>query len=65
MSREKHGCCLCEGAHRRAGKRVAAYGAPAKGNTLPNHLGIVPETLESIVDGGKFIVPVPTPTVIG
>ncbi|WP_437935621.1 methyltransferase domain-containing protein [Sorangium sp. So ce341] len=102
---------------RRAGKRVAGYGAPAKGNTLLNHFGIGPETLEYIVDdnplkqglytpgmhipvvsareierrrpdyllllawnfarpvmesqrafaesGGKFIVPVPTPTVIG
>ncbi|WP_437568276.1 methyltransferase C-terminal domain-containing protein [Sorangium sp. So ce542] len=102
---------------RRAGKRVAGYGAPAKGNTLLNHFGIGPETLEYIVDdnplkqglytpgmhipvvsareierrrpdyllpfawsfarpvmesqrafaesGGKLIVPVPTPTVIG
>ncbi|WP_433928927.1 class I SAM-dependent methyltransferase [Sorangium cellulosum] len=102
---------------RAAGKRVAGYGAPAKGNTLLNHFGIGPETLDYIVDdnplkqglytpgmhipvvsalelerrrpdhllilawnfaqpvmesqrafaerGGKFIVPVPTPTVIG
>ncbi len=32
------------------GKRLAAYGASAKGSTLLNYLGIGPETLEFVVD---------------
>jgi len=35
---------------RKQGKRVAGYGAPAKGNTLLGFLGIGPEALEYIVD---------------
>lgn len=35
---------------RRAGKRVAAYGAPAKGNTLLNYCGIGPELIDFTVD---------------
>jgi hypothetical protein len=35
---------------RRSGKRVAGYGAPAKGNTLLNYCGIGPELLEYTVD---------------
>ncbi|WP_293798030.1 class I SAM-dependent methyltransferase [uncultured Bosea sp.] len=35
---------------RRAGKRVAAYGAPAKGNTLLNYCGIGPELVAFTVD---------------
>ena len=35
---------------RRAGKRVAAYGAPAKGNTLLNYCGIGPAFIEFTVD---------------
>lgn len=31
---------------KRRGKRIAGYGAPAKGNTLLNYFGIGPETLE-------------------
>ena len=37
-------------AAKRAGKRVAGYGAPAKGNTLLNYCGIGPELLEYTVD---------------
>lgn len=33
-----------------AGKRLAGYGAPAKGNTLLNYYGIGPETLEFLAD---------------
>jgi SAM-dependent methyltransferase len=33
-----------------AGKRIAAYGASAKGSTLLNYCGIGPETLDFIVD---------------
>jgi len=33
-----------------AGKTIAAYGAPAKATTLLYHFGIVPGTLEFIVD---------------
>lgn len=35
---------------RRAGKRVAAYGAPAKGNTLLNYCGVGPELIDFTVD---------------
>jgi hypothetical protein len=35
---------------RRAGKTVAGYGAPAKGNTLLNYCGIGPELLAFTVD---------------
>jgi SAM-dependent methyltransferase len=35
---------------RRAGKRVAGYGAPAKGNTLLNYCGIGPELMSFTVD---------------
>jgi SAM-dependent methyltransferase len=35
---------------KRAGKRVAGYGAPAKGNTLLNYCGVGPEFLQFTVD---------------
>ncbi len=35
---------------RRDGKRVAGYGAPAKGNTLISFLGLGPDTIEYIAD---------------
>jgi SAM-dependent methyltransferase len=35
---------------RRAGKRLAGYGAPAKGNTLLNYYGIGPDFLEFLAD---------------
>ena len=35
---------------RRAGKLVAGYGAPAKGNTLLNYCGVGPELLRFTVD---------------
>lgn len=35
---------------RRAGKTVAAYGAPAKGNTLLNYCGVGPELIAYTVD---------------
>ena len=35
---------------RRAGRRVAAYGAPAKGNTLLSYCGVGPELIEYTVD---------------
>jgi hypothetical protein len=35
---------------RREGKRVVAYGAPAKGNTLLNYCGVGPEEIEFTVD---------------
>ena len=37
-------------AARREGKRIAGYGAPAKGNTLLNYCGIGPELIEYTVD---------------
>jgi hypothetical protein len=45
-------CALLEFliAARRAGKRVAGYGAPAKGNTLLNYCGIKPGLLPFTVD---------------
>lgn len=37
-----------------AGKTIAAYGAPAKGNTLLNFFSIGTETLDFVVDDSKF-----------
>lgn len=56
---------------KRAGKKVAAYGAAAKGNTLLNYAGIKPDLLPIIVDAagskqGKFMpgshIPILPPT---
>ncbi|HWT99120.1 MAG TPA: class I SAM-dependent methyltransferase [Terriglobales bacterium] len=38
----------------RSGKRVAGYGAPAKGNTLLNYCGIGPELLPYTVDRNPY-----------
>ena len=38
------------GQFKQQGKKIAAYGAPAKGNTLLNFMQIGPETLDYIVD---------------
>jgi SAM-dependent methyltransferase len=51
---------------RRAGKTVAGYGAPAKGNTLLNYCGIGPELLPYTVDlsphkQGRFLPGVQIP----
>jgi hypothetical protein len=45
---------------KRAGKRVAAYGAAAKGNTLLNYGGVKPDLLSFVCDAapskqGKFL----------
>jgi 2-polyprenyl-3-methyl-5-hydroxy-6-metoxy-1,4-benzoquinol methylase len=39
---------------RREGKHVAAYGAPAKGNTLLNYCGVGPELIEYTVDRSPY-----------
>ena len=39
---------------RRAGKLVAGYGAPAKGNTLLNYCGVGPELLRFTVDRSPY-----------
>jgi hypothetical protein len=39
---------------RRGGKRVVAYGAPGKGNTLLNHCGIRSDLVEFSVDRNPF-----------
>lgn len=39
---------------KRTGKRVAAYGAPAKGNTFLNYCGIGPDLLEYTVDKSPY-----------
>ena len=47
-----HRCC-CVNADpeaRRAGQKVAAYGAAAKGNTLLNYAGVRPDLLPWVVD---------------
>jgi SAM-dependent methyltransferase len=55
---------------KRAGKRVAAYGAAAKGNTLLNYAGVKPDLLPFVCDAaeskqGKFMpgshIPILTP----
>src|SRR5690606_2284306 len=47
-------------AERRAGRKVAAYGAAAKGNTLLNYAGVRPDLLPFVVDAsphkqGRFL----------
>jgi hypothetical protein len=39
---------------RREGKKIAGYGAPAKGNTLLNYCGIGPEFLPFTVDASPY-----------
>lgn len=39
---------------RREGKRIAGYGAPAKGNTLLNYFGIGPDLLEFLADRNEL-----------
>ncbi len=39
---------------KREGKRVAAYGAPAKGNTLLNYCGITTDLVEYTVDKSPY-----------
>lgn len=41
-------------ARRRDGKRVVAYGAPGKGNTLLNHCGVRPDLLAYAVDRNPY-----------
>lgn len=58
---------------KRAGKKVAAYGAAAKGNTLLNYGGVKPDLLSFVCDAavakqGKFMpgshIPILSPTVL-
>jgi SAM-dependent methyltransferase len=58
---------------KRAGKKVAAYGAAAKGNTLINYAGIKPDLLPFVYDAavakqGKFLpgshIPILSPAVL-
>jgi trans-aconitate methyltransferase len=39
---------------RRAGRRVAGYGAAAKGNTLLNYAGVKPDLLSYVVDASPY-----------
>ncbi|WP_159798067.1 class I SAM-dependent methyltransferase [Puerhibacterium puerhi] len=39
---------------RREGRRVVAYGAPGKGNTLLNHCGVRPDLVEFAVDRNPY-----------
>jgi hypothetical protein len=50
VHRTKHGLLEFLIAARRAGRRVAGYGAPGKGNTLLNYCGIRQDLLEYTVD---------------
>ena len=58
---------------KRAGKKVAAYGAAAKGNTLLNYAGVKPDLLSFVCDAaeakqGKFMpgshIPILAPTAL-
>ncbi|VFR55881.1 methyltransferase, putative [plant metagenome] len=60
-------------AQKRAGKRVAAYGAAAKGNTLLNYAGVKPDLLPLVCDAaqakqGKFLpgsrIPIKAPSAL-
>lgn len=46
----KNGCLEFLLEQRRAGRKVAAYGAAAKGNTLLNYAGVKPDLLPYVVD---------------
>lgn len=46
----KNGCLMFLLEQRRANRKVAAYGAAAKGNTLLNYAGIKPDLLPYVVD---------------
>lgn len=59
---------------KRAGKKVAAYGAAAKGNTLLNYAGVKPDLLPFVCDAaaakqGKFMpgshIPILAPAALG
>lgn len=59
---------------KRAGKKVAAYGAAAKGNTLLNYCGVKPDVLPFVCDAaqakqGKFMpgshIPILPPAALG
>ena len=59
---------------KRAGKKVAAYGAAAKGNTLLNYAGVKPDLLPFVCDAslakqGKFMpgshIPILPPSALG
>jgi SAM-dependent methyltransferase len=59
--------------HKRAGRKVAAYGAAAKGNTLLNYAGIKPDLLPFVCDAarakqGKFLpgshIPILPPAIL-
>ncbi|HUF46334.1 MAG TPA: class I SAM-dependent methyltransferase [Vicinamibacterales bacterium] len=39
---------------KQAGRRIAGYGAPAKGNTLLNYCGIGPDTLDFLADRNRL-----------
>ncbi|BBZ69192.1 class I SAM-dependent methyltransferase [Mycobacterium paraseoulense] len=58
---------------KRAGRRVAAYGAAAKGNTLLNYAGVLPDLLPYVCDAaaskqGKFMpgshIPITSPAAL-
>ena len=58
---------------KRAGKKIAAYGAAAKGNTLLNYAGVKPDLLPFVCDAavakqGKFMpgshIPISAPTAL-
>ena len=58
---------------KRAGRKVAAYGAAAKGSTLLNHSGIKPDLLPFVCDAapskqGKFLpgshIPIVSPSAL-
>lgn len=64
-------CFLIE--QKRFGRRVAAYGAAAKGNTLLNYAGVKPDLLRCVADAatskqGKFLpgshIPIVAPVVL-
>ncbi len=46
----KNDCLMFLLEQRRAGRKVAAYGAAAKGNTLLNYAGVKPDLLPYVVD---------------
>lgn len=50
----KNDCLMFLLEQRRAGRKVAAYGAAAKGNTLLNYAGVKPDLLPYVVDASPY-----------
>ena len=54
VKRPNGSCSSSSSGLKRAGKRIAGYGAPGKGNTLLNYCGIRTDFLDYTVDRNPY-----------